>query len=105
MNFKHIILYLLGISLLLFGNRNLWDKWQESREKYKREKALATVNDNVEKRFETQKITYDTITKTWKNSNFYFQTINLGNVNFKTLRKKGRTTIELDGDENASSSQ
>ncbi len=101
---KHLFLYLLGIALLLFGNRDLWDELQESWEKEKKQKALVEANKDVEKRFETQRLQYDSISKTWKNPTYYFQIVNLGNLNFKALKKKGRTTVEIDDDENASDS-
>lgn len=102
---KHIFLYLLGIGLLLFGNRDLWDKLKIAREKEKQQKALAEANKDVEKRFETQRLQYDSVAKTWKNPNYYFQTVHLGNVNFKALKQKGRSTVESNDDENASDSQ
>lgn len=105
MRAKHIFLYLLGIGLLIFGNRDLWDELKEAREREKKQKALAEANKDVGKHFETQKLQYDSANHTWENASYYFQIVNLGNVNFKALRKKGRTHVEIDDDENASDSQ
>ncbi|UII25955.1 hypothetical protein LVD15_22040 [Fulvivirga maritima] len=105
MKAKHIFFYLLGIGLLIFGNRDLWDELQEARELEKKQKALAEANKDVGENFETQKLQYDSANHTWKNDAYYFQIVNLGNVNYKALRKKGRTHVETDDDENVSDSQ
>lgn len=101
---KPIFLYLIGIGLLLFGNRDFWDELQESWKEEKKLKETLEVNKNVENGFETQKLEYDSVSKKWSNPNYYFQVINAGNPNFKAL-KKGKTTIETDTDEDASDSQ
>lgn len=104
MNIKNIFLYILGIGLLLFGNRSFWKEYQEAKANEKKAKAKAHANDDITKRFETQKLEYDSIHKSWKNPNYYFQVVSLGNFNFKTLQK-GKTTIETNDVENASDSQ
>ncbi|GLB50427.1 hypothetical protein [Neptunitalea lumnitzerae] len=104
MKLKYILLYIIGLGLLVFGNRNFWDELQESRKKEKLEDEKKHVNDGIAKRFETQRLEYDAATGKWKNPNYYFKVINLGNFNFKTLNK-GKTTVETNDDENASDSQ
>ena len=104
MKAKPVFLYILGIGFLLFGNRDLWDELQESWKEEKRQQSLLDININIEKRFETQKLEYDSVSKKWRNPKYYFQVINLGSPNFKAL-KKGRTAIETDTDEDASDSQ
>jgi len=104
MKAKPIFLYLLGIGLFLFGNRNFWNDLQDSWKEQERQKAVLDVNKDIEKKFETQKLQRDSVSKTWKNPKYYFQVINLGSPNFKAL-KKGRTTVETDISEDASDSQ
>lgn len=104
MKFKPVFLYLLAIGFFLFGNREFWDKYLQSKEDEKEKVLLAEVNKGVEKRFETQKLQYDPVSKKWINPNFYFQVINIGKINFKAI-KKNKTTVETDTDENASDSQ
>jgi len=104
MKFKSVFLYLLAISFFLFGNREFWAKYIQSKEEEREKETLAKVNKGVEKRFETQKLQYDSVSKRWVNPNFYFQVINVGKINFKAI-KKGKTTIETNSDENASDSQ
>ena len=103
MKVKSIFLYLLGLGLLLFGNRDLWDELQESWKEEKKQKDLLLVNKDVEKRFETQKLEYDSVSKKWTNPKYYFQVINAGSPNFKALKKS--TKVETDSDEDASDSQ
>lgn len=105
MKFKHILLFAVGLLFLLFGNRKFWENYQQEKLKEKKRKDLIHANDDVVSRFETQKLVFDTITSKWKNPVVYFQTVNLGNVNYKALQKKGKTVIETNTTENASSSQ
>lgn len=105
MKAKSLILYLLGIGLLLFGNRELWDKIQLEREEKERRQALADEARKVKaETFKIEKVQFDSISKTWKNPEYYFQIINAGNPNFKALRK-GVTRQETSTIENASASQ
>jgi hypothetical protein len=104
MKLKSILLFLLAIALFLFGNREFWEKYIKSKEDEKEAKLLLAANTDVEKRFEIQKLKYDSVSRKWSNPNFYFQVINVGKINFKAL-KKNKTTIETDTDENASESQ
>lgn len=105
MKLKRILLFTVGILLLLFGNRKFWNIYQDGRDKAKKEKDLAHVNDDVVSHFETQKLVFDAETATWKNPNVYFKVVNLGNVNYDALKKKSATSSETNTSENASSSQ
>lgn len=106
MKIKPLFLYLTGVVLLVFGNRELWDELQEARELKEKQQALAEAGNEVKKEiFETQKLQYDSITKKWNNPEYYFQVVNAGNPNFKALKKKGNTKVETNTDEDASDSQ
>lgn len=106
MKFKPLFLYIIGVVLLVFGNRELWDELQEARELKEKQQALAEANNKVKKEiFETQKLQYDSINKKWNNPEYYFQVINAGSPNFKALKKKGNTKVETNTDEDASDSQ
>lgn len=105
MKAKSLLLYFLGIGLLLFGNRELWDKIQLDREEEKQRQTLADEAEKVKSEtFKIEKIQFDSISKTWKNPEFYFQVINAGSPNFKALRK-GVTKTETTTSEDASASQ
>ncbi|KOS04890.1 hypothetical protein AM493_01660 [Flavobacterium akiainvivens] len=105
MKLKPVLLYLTGIALLIFGNRDLWDELQEERAEKQRQQDLAQLQKDVLKQqFDSQKLQYDSLTKKWKNPEFYFQVVNVGKVNFKAL-KKGKTKVETDTDEDATDSQ
>ena len=100
---KYIFLYLLGVLFLIFGNRNLWNEWQDSREDALKLKALAGANKDVMKKFEVQKLKFDSVKKKWINPNYYFQVVNLGSLNFKAIRR-GHSSVERDHNEDASES-
>lgn len=104
MKIKQLLLYFLGIVLLVFGNRDLWDELKDFYQEKERKKKLLHVNDAVVDRFETQTLAYDPVSKRLKNPSHYFQLIGLGNINFKATRK-GTSRIESDNDEDATSSQ
>jgi len=99
-------LYFVGIALLLFGQRSFWEKYKESQRQLEQEKRQQREVDIASnKSFETQEVIYDSVNKKWKNDHYYFQTVHVGNVNFKAGSKKGtKTTIEDHDDENASDS-
>lgn len=103
---QSFVLYFVGIVLLLFGQRSFWEKYKEGQKqvelqkKQQEEAALASS-----KPFEIQEIAYDSIKQKWKNDHVYFQTIHVGNVNFKALKiNKIKTNIESHDEENASDS-
>ncbi len=100
---KGILFYLASVILFLVGNRDLWDELCDFARHKEVLKEQAKVNDDIEKRFEVQKLHLDTITNKLKNPAFYFQLVGLGNVNFKAT-KKVITRVEHDDDENASDS-
>lgn len=104
----YILLYTIGALLLLFGQRDFWEgllEEQKQKEFAKKQSEEAKVAS--EKKFEVQNLVYDSVGKTWKNEGLYFQTIHVGNVNFKALtsaQKKSKTVVETNDDENASDS-
>ncbi len=100
---RGILLYLTGIILFLAGNRNLWDELRDLERRKEELKKQARINDNIENRFEVQTLKYDSISKKIKNPEFYFQIIELGDVNFRA-GKKAVTRVERDDDENATES-
>ncbi len=105
MKIKAFFLYGIGIALLIFGNRELWDKLKAEKEEKQQRQALADANEKVKlESFEVQKLEYDSVSGQWKNPDYYFQVINAGNPNFKAL-KKGSVKVESNTDENASDSQ
>ncbi|MCL8001048.1 hypothetical protein M8994_22915, partial [Brucella sp. 21LCYQ03] len=101
----HIMLYLIGFFLLVFGHPNFWDKITEADRKKRETKRIqqeAAVASA--KPFEVQELVFDTASNTWKNKLPYFQTIHVGQVNLKAFRNSGSTTVETNDDENASDS-
>lgn len=103
---QFFVLYFVGIVLLLFGQRSFWEKYKESQKQVKQAKEQQReIEITSNKPFQTQQVTYDSIKGKWKNEHLYFQTIHVGNINFKALKNKGtKTTIEHNDDENASDS-
>lgn len=102
---QSLVLYLIGIALLLFGQRSFWDKFKEARKQVALEKKQQQEEALISNRpFEIQEIEYDSIRGKWKNDRVYFQTIHVGNVNFKSLKNRRTTTVEHHDEENASDS-
>jgi len=102
---KHILLYALGIILLLFGQRNFWEELlaKNKEDEYNR-KSAEEAKISATKNFEVQYLNYDSTQNVWKNKQYYFQTLHLGKINFKALKRDTKTTIEQHDDENASDS-
>lgn len=106
MQLRSIILYIVGIFLLIFGNRDLWDELQEQREEEKKaRRAQAEAGEHLKKEFEIQALEYDSINKKWTNPHVYFQLVNASYINFHAAGKEKSTTIETDDDEDASDTQ
>lgn len=104
-NARHIIFYIIGIVLLFFGYPGFWDEIKENnRKKEEAKKMQQEVDIASSKAFEVQELILDPLTDTWKNDQHYFQTINVGKINFKALQKAKKTMIETNDDENASDS-
>lgn len=104
-NTRHIILYLTGIVLLIFGYPGFWDKITEANQK--KNQAIRIRHEAKEassKPFEVQQLELDTVSNTWKNKHLYFQTVHVGQINFKAVRIAKKSTIETNDDENASDS-
>lgn len=102
---KHILLYVIGITLLIFGQRSFWEDFKEESKGKESAKKMADEAQLVsDKKFEVQTLEYDSIQKSWKNKATYFQTLHVGNVNFKALKRFNKTTVETNDDENASDS-
>lgn len=102
---KYIVLYTIGITLLIFGQRDFWEKIQEaSKQKEISRKQTEEAQMASNKKFEIQELTYDSVRNKWINQHVYFQTQNMGNVNFKLLKRSANIKIETNDDENASDS-
>lgn len=102
---KHILLYVIGITLLIFGQRNFWEEIKEAdKQKEATKKAMEQAEIASNKKFEVQTLYYDSVQKSWENKDVYFQTLHVGNINFKALKRFNKTTIETHDDENASDS-
>ncbi|MFZ4861714.1 hypothetical protein ACL9RF_05965 [Sphingobacterium sp. Mn56C] len=102
---QSLVLYTIGLLLLLFGQRNFWEKLQENfTEKEAEKKQLAAAKAAREQKFEVQELQYNTKTETWENPNLYFQRITVGKVNYKPLQAAIKTTVEYNDEENASES-
>lgn len=105
MKLKSLLLYSLGILLLVFGNREIWDNLKKDREALKdQEKLVADAEAETKRKFEIQELVFDSATSTWSNPYPYFQIVQVGNVNFKALKKKANTKIDSDDSETASDS-
>ncbi len=105
---KYIFLYLIGISLLIFGNRQFWEKFQEEKKKkLLEEKMIQEAKIESFKQFETQSILFDEKNMVWKNNHVSFHSIHVGKVNFPALKLEkleGSIRKETNDDENASDS-
>ncbi|MFD2940243.1 hypothetical protein [Flavobacterium notoginsengisoli] len=100
---KYIALYILGILLLIFGQRNFWESLlKEAEDKKEALKLRKEAQEAFSQKFEIQKLQYDSVKRIWKNNSLYFQTIHTGSINFKALKNK--TVVETNDDENASES-
>lgn len=102
---KHIFLYVVAIGFLLVGQRDFWQEIKESsKQKLAAKKMAEQALLESNKAFEVQELSYDSIGNTWSNKATYFQTIHIGAVNFKALKRFNKTTVETHDIENASDS-
>lgn len=102
---EYILLYLIGFFLLIFGNRQFWQKIQEEEKtKIKQKKIAEQAEIEFKKPFEVQELTYDSIHKKWENNHINFQRVVVP-LNFNARTTASRTTkTETNDDENASDS-
>ncbi|MFL9831696.1 hypothetical protein ABS764_12640 [Flavobacterium sp. ST-87] len=97
-----LILFIIATFLLVVSRKDLLygfiDDWR-----IRRKDAQTTAQSPNELRFEKQRLDYDSIQKSFKNPNLYFEVVRLGNIDFKSYKRNVK--IE-DGDnaENASES-
>lgn len=106
-NIKHILLYLIGIVLLIFGNRQFFEKYKEEIDvKAKKDKKTKDAETESARQFEVQNLVYDSENKVWKNKNISFSTVSVGKINFEELKKieQGKLKKESHDVENASDS-
>jgi len=89
--FKQIVLYVLGVGLLVFGSRK--DITNAAESYYK--KHPKDENKDVEKEFETQTLSLDTIKSELKNDHLYFQTLHV-NINALNSKKRKRSDITIE---------
>lgn len=97
---KKTFLFLIGIGLLIFGNRQYFKEFKES---YKK-KNTKDPNLNISKDFKTSKLKYDSINEQFINPNFYFEVIKIDESALGKSNSKRKTTIESSKPENASAS-
>lgn len=90
MNFKASILYLLGLFLLLFGNREIFQNLLNNYKKEKEQNKIHEVELTRNKFFETQTLEYNKENKNLRNPYLYIQTVHLGSIDFKSLNKASR---------------
>ena len=102
---QYILLYFIGIFLLIFGNRDFIEKIQANEdEKIKQKKSAELAENERNRKFETQKLSYDSIAKRLVNKNISFQTV-IVQANFNAQKSANKVTkIETNDDENASDS-
>ncbi|MEN4761040.1 hypothetical protein ABEG63_11955 [Chryseobacterium sp. C39-AII1] len=106
MKLQSVILYGIGVILLIFGNKEFFENLKEEKELAKEKERQALEAENEKKKsFEVQKLEYDSAKSEWRNPNFYFQIVNVGNVNFKALKKNAKVQLETNDDEKASESK
>ncbi|MDL1912941.1 MAG: hypothetical protein FDW93_00195 [Bergeyella sp.] len=101
----HVLLYLIGVSFFVLGNRKFWDKIQEE-EKKKEQERKKRERAYVEsfKKFEIQNLMYDSVNRIWKNNHISFQRIHIEKVSFSPMSKINMAKTETNDDENASES-
>ena len=106
MKLQSLILYCTGVVLLVFGNKEFFENLKQEKELAKEnERKFLEAEEEKNKPFEVQKLEYDSAKSEWRNPAFYFQIVNVGNVNFKALKKNTKVQIETDDDEKASESK
>lgn len=106
-NPQHFLLYLMGIILLIFGNRQFWEKIRAEEEKKEQDsKRLEMAAVESLKKFEVQKLAFDQVKKKWNNKHVSFQIIHLDGISFERANspKAGIIKVETNDDENASDS-
>lgn len=106
MKLQSAILYCTGIVLLVFGNKEFFENLKKEQELIKEDELkFLEAEKHKNKHFEVQNLEYDPVKSEWRNPAFYFQIINIGNVNFKALKKNSKLQIETNDDEQASESK
>lgn len=98
-----LILFIIATFLLIVSRKDLLygiiDDWR-----MRRKEAQTTAQNPNELRFETQKLGYDSIQKSFKNPNLYFEVVRLGNIDFKSYKRNIKKVEDGDIAENASES-
>ncbi|MCW1884930.1 hypothetical protein OKA04_09340 [Luteolibacter flavescens] len=99
----HALLYAASLGLLVFGNRDLWEKIrEEKRTKEATRKQAEEARIASSEPFETQVLVRNPATGDLRNPHTYFRTMHVGRVNFKALRPARTSGTETNDDENAS---
>lgn len=85
---KKTVLYILGLILLLFGNKKALEAITETLMPTKPK----DVNSRIEDRFEVQKLIFDTDKQKLTNPTPYFEVIKVGETGSQKVRKKTLNT-------------
>lgn len=98
-----LFLFIIATFLLVLSRKDLVsgfiDDWR-----MRRKNAQITAKKPHELRFETQKIGYDSIQKSFKNPNLYFEVVRLGHIDFKSYKTNAKKVEDGDIAEDASES-
>lgn len=88
MHLKSILLYLLALCLFLLGNTDLWKKLRAEQVLKKKQGETIKANQDLESKFEVQRLEFNRTQGQWVNPTSYFQTIHLRDDEVAGLRKK-----------------
>jgi|GEM_PF-4201793 len=98
-----LFLFIIATFLLVLSRKDLLygfiDDWR-----MRRKTTQTTAQSPNELRFERQKLGFDSIQKTLKNPNLYFEVVRLGNIGFKSYKRNIKKVEDGDTAENASES-
>ncbi|GAA4789885.1 hypothetical protein GCM10023231_17290 [Olivibacter ginsenosidimutans] len=100
---KGLFLFIIATFLLGLSRKDLLYGWID--DWYMRKKIAETKSQNPnELRFETQKLDYDSLQKSFKNPNLYFEVVRLGHIDFNSYKRNVKKVEDGDIAENASES-
>lgn len=98
-----LILFIIATFLLVLSRKDslygFIDDWR-----MRRKNTQTTAQNPNELRFETQKLGFDSIQKSFKNPNLYFEVVRLGTIDFKSYKRNIKKVEDGDTAENASGS-
>lgn len=98
-----LFLFIIATSLLVLSRKDLLsgfiDDWW-----MRRKNSQTTAQSPNELQFERQKLGFDSIQKSFKNPNLYFEVVRLVNIDFKSYKRTIKKVEDGDTAENASES-